>query len=499
MSASLERSLHLGGLTNEDLVASLVDTDIGIYIDNPIEGCTYVNDALRRMTGRSWEEIQGFGWANCVHPEDVELLRAAVARFEQERGSFEVRYRLVHPDGQVRDVRSRVRAIVDANGVHRGTIAYVTDETEHRTAAERSVQSQKLETIGRMASRIAHDFNNYLSAVLTASELLTLQDLEDDGVELVSIIKHAVEHASILTSQLLGLTRQQVGQNTVARIDRELAAFAPFVQQVIGEAVQLTVDLRAGDKSVALAAHQVSQVVLNLAVNARDAGAAHILLSTAEAENYVELSISDDGSGVPEAIRSQMFEPFFTTKPVGQGTGLGLATVSDLVARAGGEIALEDRLGGGTIFKLTLPVAAEPVRLEPDAPVQDVPGGARVLLVEDNDALRQSLAIAIGLAGHHVQAAADVKGAHARLAESPFDVVVSDVMLPDGVGPELMELTAPGTGFILMSGFSGDEVAQPMLDSRGVEFLQKPFNPRVLMLTIDRLRNRGNPSLTSIS
>ena len=229
---------------------------------------------------------------------------------------------------------------------------------------------------------------------------------------------------------------------------------------------------------------------MNLAVNARDAGATNILLSTAEAENYVELSISDDGSGVPEAIRSQLFEPFFTTKPVGQGTGLGLATVSDLVARAGGEIALEDRLGGGTIFKLTLPVAAEPVRLEPDAPVQDVPGGARVLLVEDNDALRQSLAIAIGLAGHHVQVAADVKGARARLAESPFDVVVSDVMLPDGVGPELMELTAPKTGFILMSGFSGDEVAQPMLDSRGVEYLQKPFNPRVLMLTIDRLRNR---------
>lgn len=306
------------------------------------------------MAGRPWEEIRGFGWARSVHPDDVELLRAAVERYEHERGFLELRYRTLHPDGTVRILHSRVRAVDDADGAHLGTVGFVQDVTAYQATADRAAEAQKLETIGRLASRIAHDFNNSLAAIQASASLMERRARDPKDDELISIIKRAVTDASVMTSQLLGLTRQQVGQDAVTRLDAELESFAPFLRQLLGEGVLLSVEIGATNKTVALASHQVGQIVVNLAVNARDAGAKRITLATSAEEGTIELRVSDDGQGVPEAIRDQVFEPYFTTKPVGQGTGLGLATVHDLAQRAGGAVSIESVPGEGSSFRVRI-------------------------------------------------------------------------------------------------------------------------------------------------
>jgi signal transduction histidine kinase/ActR/RegA family two-component response regulator len=370
------------------------------------------------------------------------------------------------------------------------------DVTERRLLEEQLRQAQKMEAVGRLAGGIAHDFNNILTAILGTSDLM-LRDLpaghpaRDDVHE----VRKAALRAADLTRQLLAYSRRQVLAPKVLGLNAVLAGLGPMLRRLIGEDIELVTLLAPDVPAVRADPGQIEQVVLNLAVNARDAmpSGGRLTIETAavtlETGRCAQLAVIDTGTGMTPDVRAHLFEPFFTTKEVGKGTGLGLATVYGIVEQSGGTIHVDTAPQRGTAVRIYFPAVA-PAAPDPDnhtAPAPATPGGgAAILLVEDEEAVRTFARRALEAAGYQVHLAASGREALDRVAALPDPprLLVTDVVMPGMDGRALAAQLAtlvPGLRILFTSGYTDDPLARQDLGDQGTAFLQKPFNTETLL------------------
>lgn len=358
-----------------------------------------------------------------------------------------------------------------------------------RKVEDSLLQSQKLEALGRLAGGVAHDFNNLLTVIEGYARLLKEDIVTGEAALFVEEILRASNRASNLTRQLLAFSRKQAAEPRLMDLNEAALGMKGMLERVIGEDVDLRVAADAVPATVVADPAQVEQIIMNLAVNARDAMPAggRLTIRTESLPGWVELSVSDTGQGIPEEIRQQIFEPFFTTKEAGKGTGLGLALVRSIVEESDGRISVDSVVGQGTTFRVQFPLrTGDPVaERDPLSDVKAVRGRGTVLLVEDEEALRNLLARSLVSRGYHVVSAADGDEALARfrgLSVAP-DLLLTDVMLPRrsgrAVAEELVKL-APAMKVLFMSGY-GDNTPQ------GATRLEKPFSPAKLAAAVKDL------------
>ncbi len=473
-----------------------------LFRDSYLAEC---NDAMAQMYGfGSAEEIVGKRLGEFLvrsDPTNTELLRAF-----RESGFrlTDVESHEVDREGRPKIFLNNLVGIIEHGHVVR-TWGSQRDITDRRRLEEQIRQAQKVEAVGRLAGGIAHDFNNILTAILGTTQLLQSQlgpaaphyaDVEE--------IRRAAERAADLTRQLLAYSRRQVLAPRVLDLNVVVAGLEPMLQRLLGEDVQLATRLARGLAPVTADPGQLGQVIVNLAINARDAmpQGGRVVIETANAEldvafarshagavpgAYVRLGVSDTGIGMDEDTRSHLFEPFFTTKPVGQGTGLGLATVYGIVKQSGGYIWVETEAGRGTTFHICLPQSKgvpEPIAAA-DRPVELAGGAETILLVEDEEAVRTLSHRVLATLGYTLIVAASGPDA-LRAAEGhdgPIHLLLTDVVMPEMSGRELTRRLAAdrsGLKVLYMSGYSEDAIARHGVLDPGTAFLQKPFTPDAL-------------------
>ena len=455
-----------------------------------------------------------------VHPDDLPPLAAARAHALATGETLSIDHRIVRPDGEVRWVHERADLQRDGMGQPFCFIGVVQDITDRKqaeealkTAEEQLRQSQKMDAIGRLAGGVAHDFNNLLSIITGRSELvLRHQDLAALVRRDIELVHRTADRAASLTRQLLAFSRKQVLQPKVLDLNTVVATMGRMLRRVIGEDVDLVIVARPGVARVNADPGQLEQVILNLAVNARDAmpGGGRLTIETADVDldeeharrhpgvdpgRHVMLAVSDTGVGMDAAVRERIFEPFFTTKEVGKGTGLGLSTVYGIVQQSGGTVWVYSEPGRGTTFKIYLPSVSDSA-LEADQPPEPPRGGHEtVLLCEDEADLRELTRDVLEEYGYRVISAGDGREALEVAAgfSERIDLLLTDVVMPRMNGSELAKaLTRErGVRVLYMSGYT--ETALVRGDTApGAGFLQKPFSPVVLARAVRERLDSAN-------
>ena len=463
-------------------------------------GVIYASPACEEVWGRSVEEIYEptFDWLNAVHEEDRQKVVTAVA---SER-RFTLDYRIIRPDGTVRWIHDRG---FPSTGAIRRIAGITEDITERRQLEQQLHQAQKMEGIGRLAGGIAHDFNNILTAIVGYADLLLEQIDRDKPIwSDLQEIKAAGDRATALTRQLLAFGRKQVLRMTVVDVNAVVADVEAMLQRLLGEDIVIATDLASELRPIFADPTQLEQILMNLAVNARDAmpDGGLLTIGTSNADvgpergagrpmapgRYAVLSVSDDGTGMDEQTQERLFEPFFTTKAKGKGSGLGLATVYGTVKQIGGFIWVDSEVGKGSTFRLYFPetrLHAEPVPQPLAGRSTDI-GREAVLLVEDDDAVRRFTADVLHRFGYRVIQAENPAVA-LELVERDAPVIhllLTDVIMPGMTGPKLAAHLRTGQAdlpVLYMSGYSDEAVTrQGSLDGPG-ELLEKPFAARTLL------------------
>ncbi len=474
---------------------------IGILVTDREGRCVEANPAVAAMLGRAPKELLDRSFSDLTHPDD----RAADdARYRSlmagEIRQYRIEKRYLRNGGGVAWGHVSVSAILDEAGEPAFAVRLIEDVTEVRAMRERLVQVQKLETVGRLAGGVAHDFNNLLQAVAGYAEsaLETLGRRHPAAHDLDEILR-AADRAAALTRQLLAFSRRQVLAPEVLRLDAVVLDLSDMLARLLGERVQLDVHAEPRLWRVLADRSQIEQVVVNLAVNARDAMArggvltletSNVELDDAYARQhpgvrpgpYVLLAVSDNGVGMTDEVRAHVFEPFFSTKSPGEGSGLGLATVHGIVHQSRGHVWCYSEPGRGTTFKIYLPrTDREGLAVSRPRPAAGAEDGDETLLVlEDEDAVRTLLRDQLCRHGYRVLAAGTVAEARETVARHAgrIDAVVSDVVLPDGHGDDFVrELRSswPELRVLFMSGYTENAVAHHGVLDPGVEFLQKPY------------------------
>ncbi len=434
-------------------------------------------------------------FAAIIHPDDVDRVNAEVAgHTAQGSDAFVQEYRVCTADGRVLWVDDRTTVVRDAAGRAVRYDGTLTDITERKDLQAKFVQAQKMETVGRLAGGVAHDFNNLLTVINGYAEFALSELPDDDPVRgMVKEIADAGTRAAALTQQLLAFSRRQVVQRVSLNLNDSAELMQKMLQRLIGEDIRLTFDLDPAVWPVRADAAQVEQVIMNLAVNARDAmpeGGTLVVTTrnVVQDGDWVMLAVADTGCGMDEATQQRIFEPFFTTKKAGQGTGLGLATVYGIVSDSGGRIEVSSAVGHGTTFRIYLPRDRDGGVEGAGGATQAgmVPGrGERVLVVEDEEALRRIAQRILESAGYQVWTAAD--GAHALqvLADlgGEIDLLLTDVVMPGMSGHELagrVTATYPRLRVLFASGYLHDAFPDRARLGADVEFVAKPYTPTSL-------------------
>ena len=387
-----------------------------------------------------------------------------------------------------------------------------TVETLHQ-AEEQLRHSQKLEAVGRLAGGIAHDFNNLLTAIIGYSELIEKRN-GGDTREHAQLIRKAGEQAAALTRQLLAFSRKQLLEPRVLDLNALVSDMEKLLQRVIGEGIRIAIESKAAHARVCADPNQLEQVLLNLAVNARDAmpggGTLHIATADValtldeiaargievEPGDYVALVVSDTGSGMDEETRSRIFEPFFTTKGPGKGTGLGLATVYGIVKQSGGGITVDSSPDKGTTFSIFLPATTSALDVE-ESPSEsaDNRGSETVLVVEDEEVVRQLICAVLSEAGYNVLCADSGRQALelGRDYKQRIDLLVTDIVMPDMHGPTLAREISPlqpDMKLLFVSGYSDSDISDQGVPA-GLEVLQKPFTQESLAGKVRQILDNG--------
>lgn len=462
-----------------------------------------VNDRICQMLGRSREELIGQS-ARIAYPSDEEYERVGIVKYGQirEKGTGSIETQWQRKDGAIIDVLLSSTAL-DPSDLSAGVTFTALDITERKRLEEQLRQAAKMEAVGRLAGGVAHDFNNLLTGILSFSDLLLDSLARDDPRRRdVEEIVSAAKRAASLTNQLLAFSRKQVLQPEMLDLNAFVADTQKLLRRLIGEDIELRTVLDSTLKQVKIDRGQLSQVLINLAVNARDAmphggrliiQTANVVLDEAYARQhldiqpgpYVLLTISDTGIGMDEEVRSHLFEPFFTTKEVGKGTGLGLSTVYGIVKQSGGEIVVESAPGQGATFKIYLPVATEKKEREEMIPVRPLHGRETILVVEDNEMVRQLACRILRRNGYTVLEAANGSEAIRVCDErsGPVHLLLADVVMPIMGGRQLAaELASryPTIKVLYMSGYATDVINRQGLLQTDKHYLQKPFTPASL-------------------
>jgi PAS domain S-box-containing protein len=462
----------------------------------------YVSPTFEEIWGFSLAEVYARpqAWFEAVHPEDQPRMQVALdANARGENTSTE--FRVTRPDGGVRWVRARSFPVRDATGRVYRLAGVSEDITQERSLEAQFAQSQKMEAVGRLAGGVAHDFNNLLT-VITGYADLGMKGLPHESPLRRNLqeIRKAGERAVTLTRQLLAFSRQQVLAPRVLDLNMLVLGIEKMLQRLLGEDVELVSSLSPDLGRVHADAGQLEQVIVNLAVNARDAmpDGGKLTIQTANsvvdeshsrelvdvpAGHYVTLSVADTGYGMDEETRTRMFEPFFSTKAVGKGTGLGLSTVYGIVHQSGGCIWVQSEPGKGTLFKVHLPyleALAESPRTE-IMTAEGACGTETVLLVEDEEAVRTISQTALAEKGYRVLAAAN--GGEAILmseqSAEPIQLLITDMVMPGVGGPELARRLGPlrpQMKVLFVSGYADRAVERQNGTAQQSAFLEKPFS-----------------------
>jgi PAS domain S-box-containing protein len=410
--------------------------------------------------------------------------------------------RRLHKDGRELDVSISTSALHDAAGATRGIVAVYMDVGGRKALESQLRQAQKMEAVGRLAGGVAHDFNNMLTVMRAGAEfLLSDLDPEDPRRAEAAEIRDTADRAGSLTKQLLAFSRQQVLQLRVVDLNAVVTELQPMVRRVVEENITVRTRLAAGLDRVRADRSQLDQVILNLVVNARDAmpSGGTLLIETANVVldgsyprshlsanpgPHVALTVTDTGCGMDAGTQARVFEPFFTTKALGQGTGLGLATVYGIVKQSGGHIWVYSEVGQGTSFKIYFPRYTGPDEVEasreraPDR--EDRTAGATILLVEDDLAVRTAVRRLLERQGYHILEAGSGSQALGVLAESPqaIDLVVSDMVMPEMSGLDLRQRLRemrPKLPVLLMSGYSEEAITRLGSAAALGPLIEKPF------------------------
>jgi len=377
-------------------------------------------------------------------------------------------------------------------------------EEERQRLQAQLLQVQKMESVGRLAGGVAHDFNNILTAILSYAELSLMRIPGSDPLrEYLESIRNASEKAAGLTHQLLAFSRRQVLEMKVVDLNAVVMGMADMLKRVISEDVLLELKTSATESTVRADQGQLEQVLMNLAVNARDAmpsgGRLHIetadagpdnsLLKThgfAEAGAYVTLSVTDTGGGMSAEVRERIFEPFFTTKELGRGTGLGLATVYGIVKQHGGYIFVDSEPGKGATFRVFFPVASGPGPVQAEEPSGPLPKGSETLLVvEDDRDVRELISEVLTPLGYRIFATGSGDDA-LKTSDSfagPVDLLLTDVVMPGMNGKQLAEVMRtrrPGIKVLFMSGYTQDALSTQGMLEPGIALIHKPLRPGTL-------------------
>ena len=448
---------------------------------------SYVSPSISSMLGHQPEDLVGRGVLDFVHPDDwPAVLQAIQQLLVAPEATARVESRVRHFDGSWRVIEFIGTNQLD-NPAVRALVVNSRDVSERRTAEEQLRQAQKMEAVGNLAGGIAHDFNNLLQAMLSQTQVLRNQPNEPEMVVIVcDELTDAINRGASLTRQLLLFARRETIRPERIDLNEAVRDASRLLRRLIREDIAVTVDLAEQGLPLDADRGQLQQVLINLAVNAADAmpeGGRLVIRTGAGDAHQVWLSLTDNGHGIPEAIREHVFEPFFTTKAAGKGTGLGLSVVQGIVTQHRGRIEVQSTAGAGTTFTVTLPgaaagadIAAEEVPIPVLGPVSGA--GERILVVEDEEGAREGLRSILTSLGYDVVAVGSAEDAGVLPAEEPFDVLLTDLMLPGATGPQLAQGLLdrwPALRVILMSGYTEDEAVRRGVAGGTVRFLQKPF------------------------
>ena len=480
-------------------LASVIDAlREGIQIIDLDWRYVYLNAAAAAHGQKQREELLGRTMTECYPGIDTTELFQTLRRCMFDRVEASLRNDFAYPDGTHRTFELRVRPC----GV--GIVVMSVDITDEQKLEAQFRHAQKMEAVGRLAGSVAHDFNNVLSVILSLTSLI-LSDLKAVDPMRVDMetIKKAGERGADLTRQLLSFSRQRVIAPRTVDLNEVVIDSERMLKRLLREDVELVTHCARSLSKVLVDPGQIDQVILNLAINARDAmpEGGKLTIETQDVEldesytsehfgatpgAHVMLAVSDTGVGMTREIQAQIFEPFFTTKEVGQGTGLGLSTVFGIVKQCGGNIWVYSEVGGGTTFKVYFPVHTGPDTIipEPMAPVT-LQGTETVLLVEDQDDVRQVALQILRRYGYHVIEARNAGEAWLSSERHPrtIHLLLTDVVMPQMSGRELAErLTRarPELKVLYMSGYTDNTVVHHGILDSGIAYLQKPILPEAL-------------------
>ena len=461
------------------------------------------NPTLAAMLGFRVEELEGRPFESLVGEGDVEAARATLERIGKGRAMTAPMEVTLKGQSQLVTVHMHGRKLEGSDSI----VLHFIDLSQQKALEQQFVQSQKMQAIGQLAGGVAHDFNNLLTAMIGFCDLLLLRHKAGDpSFSDIMQIKQNANRAANLVRQLLAFSRQQTLRPRVQDITDILTEISHLLRRLIGANIDLDVVHGPDLGLVKVDAGQMEQVLINLAVNARDAmdGGGHLTVSTGMFRNteplkrgddemppgeWVTLSVADTGCGIPPEIMTRIFEPFFTTKEVGQGTGLGLATVYGIIRQTGGYLHVDSVVDKGTTFTIYLPRAAEEeqqaaAEITVEDETRDLTGTARILLVEDEDAVRTFSSRALVNKGYEVLDAESGEGALNVIASKPnwkMDLLITDVIMPNMDGPTLaqrMRQINPNLKIIFISGYTEEKLKDHMGDN--IWFLPKPFTLKQL-------------------